>query len=150
MQPSSQRRVHGAEFKAQVLAECQRPGASVAAVSLAHGLNVNLVRKWLVGRGLKRCGLLAPRTVKRLPPGEAGTAATPLQFVPVALAAARSADAEAVGAVAAEPSAGAAAHTEQIHIELRRGNAHLTVRWPASQAQACAAWLRELGATALK
>ena len=47
MQPSSQRRVHGAEFKAQVLAECQRPGASVAGVALAHGLNVN--RK----RGLK-------------------------------------------------------------------------------------------------
>jgi len=145
MQPSSQRRVHGAEFKAQVLAECQRPGASVAAVSLAHGLNVNLVRKWLVGRGLKRCGLLAPRTVKRLPPGEAGTAATPLQLVPVALTA-QSADAESIGAVDAEPSAGA----ELIHIELRRGNAHLTMRWPASQAQACAAWLRELGATALK
>jgi transposase len=53
MQPSSQRRVHRAEFKAQVLAECQRPGASVAAVALAHGLNVNLVRKWLIGRGLK-------------------------------------------------------------------------------------------------
>ncbi len=146
MQPSSQRRVHGAEFKAQVLAECQRPGASVAAVALAHGLNVNLVRKWLVGRGLKRCGLLAPRADKRLPPGEAGTAATPQQFVPVALADAPSADAEAVGAVATEPSAG----TEQIDIELRRGNAHLTLRWPASQAQACAAWLRKLGATALK
>lgn len=36
------------------LAECQQPGASVAAVLLAHGLNVNLVRKWLVGKGVKR------------------------------------------------------------------------------------------------
>jgi transposase len=53
--------VHGAEFKAQVLAACRQPGASVAAVALAHGLNVNLVRKWLVGRGLKRTGLVAPR-----------------------------------------------------------------------------------------
>ena len=40
--------VHGAEFKAQVLAECGQPGASVAAIALAHGLNVNLLRKWLV------------------------------------------------------------------------------------------------------
>jgi transposase len=62
MQPKSQRRVHGAEFKAQVLVECHRTGASVAAVALAHGLNVNLVRKWLIGRGIKRTGLPAPRT----------------------------------------------------------------------------------------
>ena len=54
MHPNSQRRMHGAEYKAAVLAECAQPGASVAAVALAHGLNVNLVRKWLVGRGLKR------------------------------------------------------------------------------------------------
>lgn len=56
MQPRSQRRVHSAEFKMQVLAECQQSGASVAAVALAHGLNVNLLRKWLVGRGIKRAG----------------------------------------------------------------------------------------------
>jgi transposase len=61
--------VHGAEFKTQVLAECQQPGASVAAVALAYGLNVNLLRKWLVGRGIKRTGLAAPRTVTRKPAG---------------------------------------------------------------------------------
>jgi transposase len=36
MQPKSKRRVHGAEFKTQVLAECQQLGASVAAIALAH------------------------------------------------------------------------------------------------------------------
>ena len=86
MQPKSQRRVHGAEFKAQVLAECQQPGASVAAIALAHGLNVNLLRKWLVGRGIKRTGLVAPRTVTRQVAG-ADDAATPsLQFIPVEIA----------------------------------------------------------------
>ena len=44
--PSQSRRVHGAEFKAQVLAACREPGASVSAVAIAHGLNTNLVRKW--------------------------------------------------------------------------------------------------------
>jgi transposase len=53
VQPSSQRRVHSAEFKSAVLVECRQPGASVAAVALSHGLNVNLERKLLVGRGLK-------------------------------------------------------------------------------------------------
>jgi transposase len=50
MHPKSSRRVHRAEFKAQVLAECRDSGMSVAAVALAHGLNVNLVRKRLTVR----------------------------------------------------------------------------------------------------
>ena len=139
MQPNSQRRVHGAEFKAQVLEECRRPGASVAAVALAHGLNVNLVRKWLVGRGLKRTGLVAPRQ---------GAAAVPaMQFVPVELAAAGVIEPPAEGDVTPRRCA---APEPPIHIELRRGGAQLTVRWPSSQAQACAAWLSELAGTALK
>ena len=40
------RRKHSAELRALVLRECARPGASVAAVAMAHGLNANLVRKW--------------------------------------------------------------------------------------------------------
>lgn len=86
MQSKSQRRVHGAEFKAQVLTECLKPGASVAAVALGHGLNVNLVRKWLVGRGIKRTGLSALRTVTRVRPAAAEPGAVPLQFIPVELA----------------------------------------------------------------
>lgn len=54
------RRRHGAELKAKVLAACNEPGASIAAVALSHGLNANLVRKWLVGRGLKRTGAFEP------------------------------------------------------------------------------------------
>ena len=37
------RRRHAAQLKEQVLAECAEPGASVAAVALARGLNANLV-----------------------------------------------------------------------------------------------------------
>src|SRR6476661_6120328 len=40
------RRRHGASLKAQILAECERPGASIAAVAMAHGVNANLVHKW--------------------------------------------------------------------------------------------------------
>jgi transposase len=136
MQPSSRRRVHSAEFKATVIAECERPGASVSAVSLAHGLNVNLVRKWLVGRGLKRAGLAAPRTVaaKAVPVREPSqVVSVPLQFVPMELAA----------TTTASPPDAAPANAE-ICIELRRDNSLLTVRWPSSQAPDCAAWLREV------
>ena len=40
------RRRHSAEVKAQILAECAQPGASVARVALAHGINANIVHKW--------------------------------------------------------------------------------------------------------
>ena len=40
------RRGHSAELKAQVLAACTEPGASIAQVALSHGLNANLIYKW--------------------------------------------------------------------------------------------------------
>lgn len=40
------RRRHSKELKQQVLAECAQPGASVAGVALAHGINANVVHKW--------------------------------------------------------------------------------------------------------
>jgi transposase len=40
------RRRHDRELKEQVLGECAAPGASVAMVAMAHGLNANLVHKW--------------------------------------------------------------------------------------------------------
>ncbi len=40
------RRRHSGERKRQILAECAVPGASVASIALAHGLNANLVHKW--------------------------------------------------------------------------------------------------------
>ena len=45
--PISQgRRHHSAALKADVVSACARPGASVAGVALAHGLNTNLVHRW--------------------------------------------------------------------------------------------------------
>ncbi|HVX91004.1 MAG TPA: transposase [Candidatus Paceibacterota bacterium] len=47
------RRRHSEELKAKVLAECARPGASVAAVALSHSLNANVVHKWRRQGGTK-------------------------------------------------------------------------------------------------
>ena len=44
--PASRRR-HDAELKRQVIAACAAPGASVAQVAMSHGLNANLVHKWI-------------------------------------------------------------------------------------------------------
>ncbi|MDO9091035.1 MAG: transposase [Rubrivivax sp.] len=65
---SRKRRRHSAELKAQILTECAAPGASVAKVAMAHGINANIVHGW---RKLAR---------------EAGAVTVSQQFVPVAVA----------------------------------------------------------------
>ena len=45
------RRRHCADLNAQVLRDCERPGALVAATAMAHGLIANLVLKWRDGPG---------------------------------------------------------------------------------------------------
>ena len=79
-EPKRIRQERSPELKAQVLAECDWPGASVAQVALAHGVNANLVHGWrklererrqAAGQALEAAG------VASAPPTEAAT------FVPV-------------------------------------------------------------------
>ena len=45
---SRPRRNHTVEQKRVVVAECRVPGASLSSVALRHGMNANMVRKWVV------------------------------------------------------------------------------------------------------
>jgi len=67
---SRKRRRYGPELKAQILAECDAPGASVAKVAISHGINTNIVHGW---RKLARRGDTAVGDAQR-------------EFVPVAVA----------------------------------------------------------------
>jgi transposase len=40
------RRRHSKAFKAQVIAQCARPGISIAQIAMSHGLNASMVRRW--------------------------------------------------------------------------------------------------------
>ena len=145
------RRRHSAELKSMVLAACIEPGASIAAVALSHGLNANLVRKWLVGRGLKRTGIPAPVMVKTAAtattlPTAAPRLAADARFLPVELAV----PAAATRVEAVHQTDATSAVHQPIHIELRRGALHLSVRWPSAAAGDCTAWLRELSSGLLK
>lgn len=119
------RRRHGEQFKAQVLAACAEPGASVSAVALSFGLNANLVHQWRRGRGYKEDRPATPEAAHE----------SSAQFVPLALPAPRSAP---PGLVAAPASA------EAIRAEIKRGGLVVSVTWPVLAASECAAWLREL------
>jgi transposase len=122
----SNRRSHSAEFKAQVLGECQQPGASVAAVAVAHGLNPNVVRKWLSGQNVKRMSATMPAPARRVPP---------VQFVAVELA-------KPEHPLATQPAA-----QPDIRIELERGGLKLKLQCAANAGPAYAVLLRALADT---
>jgi transposase len=139
---SAARRRHSAEFKAEVLAACEQPGASVSAVALARGLNANLVHKWRAIRGVDRARIAAPVSVPM--------AAAPAPSRPVLAADARFVPIEMCTPAQATPSGVAHRGEAVIHVELKRGATSVLVRWPGSAAGDCAAWLRELAAAVLK
>lgn len=91
----------------------QQPGVSMAAVAMAHGINANLLRRWLHERAE--------------PPIDAVTISEkPVGFIALPMP--------------APPAPGA----EPIRVEVRRGSTTIALTWPASAADACAAWMREL------
>ena len=93
-------------FKAQVVQECLQPGASVSSVAISHGINANVIRKWL------------PLYRDQLP------AALPA-FVPARVTPKRPAEAAVI-------------------IELPLGEQSITVKWPASDPEGCARFIRGL------
>jgi transposase len=119
MDTSKSRRRYSAEFKAEVVAACNEPGASAIAVARAHDLNVSLVRAWRRCSGTRRPSPaeVTTRDAKALvQPADSAT------FVPVQLPCGAAVD---------------------IRLELRRGASTVIVSWPAQQAAACGGWLRE-------
>ncbi len=114
------RRSHSAEFKAKVIQACAEPGVSVAAVALAHGLNANLVRRWLNGRGVDRLSALTLKPAQHLDQSRSAAAGA---FVPVQLD--------------QRPAA------TDIRLELRRGASVAVITWPVHDSAACGAWLRQ-------
>ncbi len=112
------RRRHTAEFKAAVIEECLRPGVSIAAVALAHSLNANMLRKWVIDAEHK---VMAPQPAAAHEPEPPSM--PPPTFIPLALPA---------------PTVDG-----EIRIELQRAGTVIKLVWPAAAARDCAAWLRD-------
>ena len=120
------RRKHSDEFKAQVVAACSQPGVSIAVVSMAHGVNANLARRWMIDaigsdrRQPVERSRKAPDTADAAKP----TLALPPPLIEVPM-----------------PSSPVAS---EIRVELRRGATTVNVISPTTAAGECAAWMREL------
>ena len=108
-------RFYSSQLKTQVMQECRQSGASVAGVALSHGINANIVHRWL-----------REQTASALKPQLQARANA---FVPVTLN---------------ESAPGPVPHAElDIRVEVQRANSAIVVKWPLQGAGECAAWLRE-------
>lgn len=108
------RRRHSKEFKAEVVRAAMQPNVSIAAVALHYRLNANLLRSWVALQE----ELDAAEEARRLLPSPQA------DFVPLQ-----------IGTSTPTPP------PSDILIEVRRGPAMITLRWPGAAAADCAAWL---------
>ena len=127
LEPSAprRRRRYDPQFKAELVAHCQQRGISVASVAQDHGINANLLRRWIQEH--ERYG--EPKADVRLIPAKRDIAA---QFI-------------------ALPAPGVTTQTAQrpevtppIAITLEHADMKATIQWPLSHVEQCAAWLREV------
>lgn len=108
--PTRRRRQHAPEFKRGLVALC-RPGISISAVALAHGVNANLLRRWI------------HQYRNELPAAPAASKPSKLVAVQVDLPTQIS------------------ARDDAIEIDIKKHSAHISIRWPGNQAQAFGLWL---------
>ena len=116
------RRKHSPQFKATVLAACQQPGVSVAAIARQYDLNDNIVHKWLADARRNTDPKPSTLTNSR----DASPASPALTFMPIQI--------EDAPIPVSAP----------IRLHFRQGERDLTIEWPADKAQACLAVLQVL------
>ncbi len=149
------RRKYTPEFKAQLLEQCERPGASVPAVALSHGIHASLVYRW---RSQAQLALLASAQAQAPTPAILSAAAAaktptptlptkPAPFIALPHPQARSRNTQSSSTPSAPSTTPQSAHSsapeEAIHIQVHCGPTQVHIHWPTSAADQCALWLSE-------
>ena len=115
-------RTYSAQFKAELVAACQVPGASIAALAGQNGMNANVLHRWL--KEYQREGR------HQLKPAQSSTSSLPAPaFMPLSL-----------------PSAALRSEEKPapIVVELCKGQLTLHITWPVSAASDLASWTAAL------
>ena len=115
------KRTYSADTKAELLAACNAPGASIAAVASAHGMNANVLHRWLKEASQPRVPI----------DSVAGTGTTAVDIA-----------GQSVSSFIALPLLTKPAEPveREIKVEVRKGGLVMTVTWPMSAASDFACW----------
>lgn len=75
---SNGKRIYAEAFKDELVRQCLVPGTSVAATGLAHGINANLLRRWIVLSGARASASVSRPTLLPVTLREQPTMSQPL------------------------------------------------------------------------
>lgn len=133
-------RVYTPEFKASLVAACQKPGASIAALANANAMNANVLHRWLqenarTGAHNHNTGNTCSTVGSRKGTAKPGTQALATQLPAFMALPLRPA--------ASERTSPAAAQASTIRVEIQRANTTIIVNWPVQDGESYAQWLRE-------
>lgn len=118
-------RTYTREFKAELVAACQVPGASIAAIAGAHAMNANVLHRWLKEHARSGCHGQSGS-------GSADRSSVALQqhipaFIPVQL-----------------PTPGPEQEAQAIKVDIRKGALTMSITWPASAGADFTSWAASL------
>lgn len=124
-------RTYTPQFKAELVAACLQPGASIAALALQHGMNANVLHRWCKEYRQGHHHLNVIGVAADVPPQ------TTPAFIPIDLSA-------AIPTCVGEQPVAATPAMADIRIECQRPGMSVSVHWPVHAGAQCAQMLREL------
>jgi transposase len=113
--PRRSHRTYTPQFKCELVAACQQPGVSIAALAGQHGMNANVLHRWLQEHQRDGCHRLVSQHLPNSPALGA--------FVPVQLS-----------------GAPPVAKEQAISIEVRKGALTMLITWPVCAVTDLASW----------
>jgi transposase len=102
-------RTYTPAFKAELVAACQQPGTSIAALASSYGMNANVLHRWLKEHASTGCH----QSIAPQPPSTSAPSPSMPEFIPLRL-----------------PSATVEAVTAELKVELRKGPLTMSITWP--------------------
>lgn len=125
---ANRRRSYTPQFKAEMVAQCLQSNVSLASLAVEHGMNPNVLHRWVSEHERYGRHTLTddPASVQPAPLAVRTPPASPFIAIPVA-------------ATMASPAPG----QDSIRLEVMQGSTKVSLAWPISGAQQCAAFLRE-------
>ena len=112
------KRSYSPEFRADLVRQCQQLGMSCSALAISHGMNPNVLRRWIKEADQTRAPKMATQHIDTVP-----------AFIPLPMA---------VTSPAPESPA------VPVRIEVQRNGITIAIDWPAERLNDSAAWVREI------
>lgn len=118
-------RTYTPEFKAELVAACQQPGVSIAALASSHAMNANVLHRWI-----KEHEHSGRHQLLGSDPTGATLSTSPIAaFIPLKLS-----------PVIHEPKVPELPEPKEFKVELRKGPLSMTVTWPLSAVDDFTQW----------